>query len=65
MTKQVRDGQLVVPTCPVCGCRLAEFESMWYHYLDKKDNHRDGRWHLCPQLYEGFDFAPIYRLDMP
>lgn len=46
---QVRDGQRVVPTCPECGCRVAEFESMWYHFYT--GGFRDARGCICP-LYD-------------
>lgn len=49
---QVRDGKRVVPTCPECGCRLAQFESMWYHYYDEvKHFFRDARGCIC-NLYD-------------
>ncbi len=50
---QVRDGQQVVPTCEECGCRLAEFEDMLYHY--EGDDTHDARGCLCSLYNEGID----------
>lgn len=53
---QVRDGQLVVPTCDECGCRLGQFEDMWYHFYG--DTKRDAKGHLCSQYHVFIEIDP-------
>jgi hypothetical protein len=53
---QVRDGKRVKPTCPTCGCRLGQFEDMWYHFYG--DESHDARGDICPDYQKGFDFSP-------
>lgn len=50
---QVRDGRRVAITCNHCGCRLAQFEDMWYHFYGTEE--RDARGCLCPLYNEGLD----------
>lgn len=50
----VRDGQLVVPSCPDCGCRLEKFHSTLlkgqaYRHFDGYPN-RDARGCNCKYL---------------
>lgn len=50
---QVRDGKRVVPTCPECGCRLAQFEDQWWHYEGIWP--RDARGCICPSATFGYE----------
>lgn len=51
---QVKNGKQVVPTCPECGCRLAQFEDMWYHFEGTKE--KDARGCLCSLYLSGQEF---------
>lgn len=66
---QVRDGKQVVPTCPECGCRLGQFEDMWYHFSksksflgDNKDK-KDARGCKCSLYRTGLEFGPKRRFS--
>lgn len=45
----VREGKRVAPFCPECGCRLGQFEDMWYHFVPENTVYveRDARGHKC------------------
>ena len=54
MTKiMAREGQLVVPTCPHCGCRLEKKTGVYYKHFGS-DCDYDARGCKCPLISKGF-----------
>lgn len=55
MTKiAVRDGQLVVPTCPDCGCRLRKIKDTIYEHWYESFTKKDARGHSCVSVLGSF-----------
>lgn len=53
---EIRDGQRVVPTCDMCGCRLSISETQMQHFYG--DNQRDARGCLCPNYGQSVPIGP-------
>lgn len=54
MTKIVRDGKLVDPTCPSCGCRLKHSDKYYYHHMGSQEG-KDARGCLCKEYKTLFE----------